>query len=377
MNITTAIPTEEKTLEITENGTTEVVANDGFLSKVIVNTNVASSGGGGGDMPVIGDGKTYLYITIAAEGRMDVPIRFSQTVARGVTIDWGDGSPTETLSGTGNKNTTHKYAAIGDYVISLNPADGCTLGLGRNGLSYCVMGSTGNSGIVYCNMLQAVEIGKNVTGIGDYTFQSCYSLTSVVIPNSVTSIGRSAFYNCYSLVSVVIPNSVTSIGSNTFALCYSLVSVVIPNSVTSINEYAFSGCYSLASVVIPNSVTSINEGAFSSCSSLASVEIGKNVTGIGYYTFQSCSSLTSVVIPNSVTSINEGAFSSCYGMAFYDFSSHTSVPSLANTNAFSSIPSDCKIIVPDALYDEWIAATNWSSYASKIIKKSDWDASQS
>ena len=48
--------------------------------------------------------------------------------------------------------------------------------------------------------------------------------------------------------------------------------------------------------------------------------------------------------------------------------------SLSSTNAFSSIPSDCKIIVPDTLYDTWIAATNWSTYASKIIKKSEWDA---
>jgi hypothetical protein len=64
-------------------------------------------------------------------------------------------------------------------------------------------------------------------------------------------------------------------------------------------------------------------------------------------------------------------------MAFYDFSQATAVPTLASTNAFNSIPSDCKIIVPDTLYDEWVAATNWSTYASYIIKKSDWDASQS
>ena len=35
-----------------------------------------------------------------------------------------------------------------------------------------------------------------------------------------------------------------------------------------------------------------------------------------------------------------------------------------------------KIIVPDALYDEWIVATNWATYASQIIKKSEWDAQQ-
>jgi hypothetical protein len=58
-------------------------------------------------------------------------------------------------------------------------------------------------------------------------------------------------------------------------------------------------------------------------------------------------------------------------MAFYDFSKHESVPTLEATSAFKSIPSDCKIVVPDALYDEWIAATNWSTYAANIVKSSE------
>ena len=53
-------------------------------------------------------------------------------------------------------------------------------------------------------------------------------------------------------------------------------------------------------------------------------------------------------------------------MKYYDFTSHTSVPSLG-INAFSNIPSDCEIRVPAALYDEWVAATNWSTYASNIV----------
>ena len=253
-----------------------------------------------GAMYITDDGKTRLYIRIAAEGRMVVPLYFSQTAANGVTIDWGDGSATQTLSGTGNKNTTHTYASIGDYVITLKVNSG-TLGLGHGSSSYCVIGATGNYGRVYCNMLQKVEIGSSVTSIGTYAFDHCHSLASVVIPSSVTSIETYAFRYCYSLASVVIPSSVTSIKTYAFGYCYSLASVVIPSSVTSIETYAFRACY---------------------------------------------------------------------GMAFYDFRASESVPTLSNTNAFSSIPSDCKIVVPDSLYSSWTTATNWSTYASKIVKAS-------
>ena len=270
---------------------------------------------------ITNNGETRLYIRISAKGRMSVPLYWSQTVSSGVGIDWGDGSAIQSVSGTGNKNTTHTYANPGDYVIRLKVVNNCTLGLGSNSSSYCVMGATNNTGKVYCNMLQKVEIGARVTSIGSGAFSSCSSLSSVSIPQGVTSIGSSAFNGCSSLSSVSIPSSVTSIGST-----------------------AFSSCYSLSSVSIPSSVTSIGSGAFSSCYSLSSVSI-----------------------PQGVTSIGNRAFNSCSGMAIYDFTKHTSVPTLASTTAFSSIPSDCVIKVPSSLLSAWKSATNWSTYASKIV----------
>ena len=251
-----------------------------------------------GAMYITDDGATRLHIRIATVGRMTVPLYIGQTVSNGVSIDWGDGSADKTLSGTGNVNTSHTYAEPGDYVISLMPKDGCTLSFGNGSSSYCVMGSTGNNGIVYCNMLQDVSIGKNVTSISPYAFYTCRSLASITIPNSVTSIGDYAFYNCYSLASITIPTGVTSIGT-----------------------YAFSNCYSLASITIPTGVTSI-----------------------GTY-----------------------AFSNCYGMRYYDFSACTAIPALSNTNAFNDIPSDCQMLIPSSLYNNWKAATNWATYASKMV----------
>ena len=434
------------------------------------------------------DGKTRLYITIAAEGRMDVPLYIGQTITNGVSINWGDGSTSETLEGTGSVTATHHYNEIGNYIITLEVADECTLTLGHSSSSLCVMGN--NTG-VYCNMLKKVEVGmsvknitmyafsgcnslvsitlpQNIISIGTESFRVCYSLKSIVIPSSVTTIWgyafracasltsvsipkgvttikSQAFYYCYSLTSVIIPSSITIINGETFHYCYALVSVVIPSSVTSISTrcfarcyslnsvvmseglktiggQAFDSCYSLASIVIPQSVTTIESQAFINCYSLNSVALPTNVNKIGYYNgsafsncyalssivipqgntviysqnfqkcvalssivipegvttieasaFLGCYSLTSITVPSSVTSIGQNAFQDCSGMAFYDFSALLAIPTLSATSAFLNIPSDCKIIVPDSLYDSWIAASNWSTYASQIIKASEYN----
>ena len=318
------------------------------------------------------DDKTRLYIRIAAPGRMDVPLYFNQTVSGGVTIDWGDGSDTVTLSGTGNVSTTHTYAEIGDYCISLSVNSG-TLDLGHMSVNRCVLGEVQDKGRVYSNMLQKVYLGKGISAVSRYAFYYCQSLSSVVIPSGVTLIDNHAFYYCRSLSSVVIPSSVTSIGSHVFYYCSSLSSVVIPSGVTTtITANAFHNCYSLPSVVIPSGVTTIFTYAFDYCSSLSSVVIPSGVTTIGNYAFYYCYSLSSVVIPSSVTSIGEKAFSDCYGMKFYDFSNAEKVPTLLSTSGFSNITSDCKIVVPDDLYDSWIAATNWSDFSSYIVKESEY-----
>ena len=220
-----------------------------------------------GAMYITDNGATRINIRIATVGRMTVPLYIGQTVANGVSIDWGDESAAETLAGTGEVNTSHTYAEPGDYIISLMPQDGCTLSFGNR--------STENTDSVYCNMLQDVSIGKNVTSIGNYAFSSCYSIASITIPNGVTSIGMSAFEECNSLASITIPNGVTSIGNNAFAYCY--------------------------------------------------------------------------------------------GMRYYDFSACTAIPALSNKNAFNNIPSDCQMLIPSALYNNWKSATNWATYASKMV----------
>lgn len=367
-----------------------------------------------------------VYTTVSGQNEFDITL----TKVTGLTIalymdgtkDWGDGT-SDTL-------TSHTYTAYGDYTIKCNGTQMTTSSssglFGQSSSSrnyYCTavrfatVTSIGTYAFTYCYSLTSIVISNSVTRIIGYTFYVCASLISIVIPNSVTSIGTYAFYNCYSLINIVIPNSVTiiqgrlisgcnsltsivipnnvtSIGGYAFCECSSLTKIIIPNGVTSIGTYAFNACSSLTSIVIPNSVTSIGNEAFagirtltsivipsvmtsvrdstfSGCASLTNIVIPNSITKIGVTAFYACYSLTSIVIPNSVTNIGERAFGDCYSLTRCDFSQHTVVPKLSGRTAFSGVNGLCKIIVPDSLYDEWIAETNWSTYADYIYKASE------
>ena len=349
-----------------------------------------------GAMYITDDGKTRVYIRLE-EGRTSPMLGVCPNGT--VTVDWGDGTTPDTLTGTSTTTVqwtpNHAYAAPGEYVIKLT-VNGTMGFYGHSSSSQhsaILRYSSGsdNRNQVYQSSIQKIEIGNSVTSIGRYAFAACYSLKLITIPDSVTSIANYTFYYCYSLKSITIPNGVISIEGNAFevclfltsitipngvisikgrafARCSSLKSITIPNSVTSIGGYTFNYCNSLKSITIPNGVTSIGEyNTFEYCSSLASITIPNSVTSIGGYTFRYCNSLASVTIPNSVTSIGGYTFSGCSGVAYYDFTACTTVPTLTNTSAFTGISADCQIRVPASLVDEWKAATNWSTYANYIV----------
>ena len=159
----------------------------------------------------------------------------------------------------------------------------------------------------------------------------------------------------------------TTIKQYGFYAATKMKSIDIPESVTSIGNYAFHECSKLTSITFPNSVTSIGSSACYHCTGLKSVTIGNGVTSIGAWAFMACNRLTSITIGSGVTSISMQAFYNCTSMQYYDFTSHTTVPTLVNANAFSGIPTTCEIRVPMALVEEWKAATNWSTYASQIV----------
>jgi hypothetical protein len=111
----------------------------------------------------------------------------------------------------------------------------------------------------------------------------------------------------------------------------------------------FYGCYSLEEVKIPSEQTIMYSHGFTECRTLRELTFPKGIVTIQGYAF----------------------FNS--GIGKFDFSALEAVPTLENTNAFSGTLATSKIIVPDALYDDWKAATNWSTYADRIVKASEYN----
>ena len=269
-----------------------------------------------GQMYITDDAKTRIYCRFET-GRLAPYLGLG--VNGTVTVDWGDGSSTDTLTGTSlttAKTVQHIYSEAGYYTITLTVESGSFAFFGESNAAHILKKSTAataNVNRVYANSVQRIELGTNAS-IGSYAFGYCSSLASITIPNGVTSIDTYAFNYCYSLTSITIPNGVTSINDQAFYSCYSLASITIPDGMTGINDRAFYNCYSLASITIPDGVTGIRSSAF------------------GY----------------------------CYGLGEIHFLP-TTPPRVFAKDVFTNLQSDCKIYVPAGTLAAYTSATNYPS----------------
>ena len=174
-----------------------------------------------------------MYITESGDTEIDVELHaprlspwLSLAINGTVEVDWGDGSTKSTVTGTSlttQVKTGHVYTVDGSYTIKIHVVSGSFSLYGSS--TYAILSgnfSSANNNRVYANNVQRVRIGSSVTGIGSYTFYSCYSLASITIPSGVTSISQYIFGYCGSLASITIPSGVTSISNSAFYSCYGL-----------------------------------------------------------------------------------------------------------------------------------------------------------
>lgn len=251
------------------------------------------------------------YTTVSGLNEFDIELTRSTgldvTFNMDGTKDWGDG--------TSDDLTTHTYANYAKYTIKCN-------GTSTNGTLFGQ--SNGN-----------VSAGSAVIN---------YYCTDARLTTSSLKGGMLPF--CYSLRSIIVSNKTTSIGSHPISYDYSLRAIVFP-ALTTVSSYAIYDARALRDVVLPKL---------------------KKIASSG---FLNAYGLKGIIFPSSVSTIEANACSNQNSAEVYDFSKCTAVPTLGNTNSFNKINKIAKIIVPDALYDEWIVATNWTAYTDYIYKASE------
>ncbi len=119
-------------------------------------------------------------------------------------------------------------------------------------------------------------------------------------------------------------------------------------------------------LLFSQNITYIPANLFKSKNTLESIVFPDSVTEIGMSSFSGCLGLKSVVIGKSIKYIDENAFNNCSTLVEI-YCKATTPPTLENVAALGGVYGKQKIYVPTASVDAYKKASNWSSYASKIV----------
>ena len=381
-----------------------------------------------GQMYITDDGKTRLYIRIGRSEAYAVHLKFNQSAANGVTVNWGDGSAAETAEAAGNVEMTHTYAADGDYIITMAVAEGCSVRLGTNTQASTTLANAGGSancffrqgirttgGVTGRDALLALEIGAGVTDIGSGAFNFSTNIRTITIPQEVDHIRSLSFVGCIMLQAVVVPAGVTEIGDIAFGWCQHATAICLPGGLTAMKTGALRQCLAVKRISVPEGVTAlpayvlsalnaaevisipdtiagaVGLYAFDHCYSVETLNIPVGVTSIGNYAFKCCYNLKHIELPEGVTTIGQGAFSSCFGFEDFiipstvtkidkfaflyndgmnTFHVRATTPPTLEATAFTETISGLTIYVPysedHSILNAYLEATGWSGRGDQI-----------
>ena len=306
INVGVPINNQDKSVDITENGTTEVMADSGYtgLGKVTINTEVNSGGSTTPKWTGHADAEGLKAI-----GWTDEDIAYYQENG----VNWNEEDDEVHKVTDDNKElygvlTADNISTYKDRIVYLPKIDTS----GKTSMYQMFSGCYSLTAIPQLNT-------SNVTDMG-YMFYSCSSLITVPLldTSNVTSMYQ-MFSSCYSLTSIpLLDTSKVTRAESMFSNCYSLTTVPLLDTSNAIKMGGiFLQCYSLTTVPTLNisNATDINS-MFSRCFSLISVPTlnTSKVKNI-YEMFNSCYSLTSIpLLDTSKVTSTSSMFSNCYSL---------------------------------------------------------------
>lgn len=123
---------------------------------------------------------------------------------------------------------------------------------------------------------------------------------------------------------------------------------------------AFGGLKGLGEIVLTGDVTALPNNLFLNCSGLTRISVPNTVTSIDYRSLRNMTSLASVQIPASVTSIASQAFGNNTSLREIHFLG-SNPPTVANSDAWASLNTNCIIYVPTGSLAAYTSAANYPS----------------
>ena len=304
----------------------------------------------GGDLTV-----GAYYTTVSGMTEVDIELVQGQnltiTCKLNGTKDWGDG--------TSDALTSHTYANYGTYTIKVNATSW--------GSNNSTSGTFGQSSTTPNYFVRAIRVGGSMnTYNASYALQYLFALKKISLkPITNTIVGSYFLRNCINLQALVIPQGIKTINTYAFYYLAQVMHPVVPSTVTSIGTYALMYWQQAVAISLPTGLTSFNSSVLSYAQMIRSFRLPTNLSVIGSSVFNACNALQYLKFPKTVSSIGGTAFTSVRDCIF-DFSSHTSVPTLG-AGAFNGVYATSKILVPNSLLNTWKTTTNWVTYANYII----------
>ena len=181
-----------------------------------------------------------------------------------------------------------------------------------------------------------LNVGSEMSGIGDYAFYGCTNLSSITLENGLDTIGNYAFANCVNLEQVNLD---------------------ILAMLSTIGHHAFANCRGLQSFVMPRQVNAIGDSAFEGCNRMENIELcgnGKNVqlNRIGKNAFRNCAALTSLTLPESFeeNDVDISMFEGCNALQFIKVNNRSVNFAEGENPSFGF--SEFKETIPDTFYFE-------------------------
>ena len=330
------------------------------------------------------DGYTRIYITLKAPN-LTPQLGIGQQYRNGYSIDWGDGSAIEASgSGTGTSSIpkkTHTYESEGDYIIKIIPA------ASNKGLIYLV-GSTYATWILnsnnlgtsqypnvdtrYASTVTKIELGERISTSG-HAFSGMPNLKSITVPTDIQ--GSGFVYAQNTGLSFFMPSSMHLDNYYCGADNSKIEYISLPEGITKLNINSNFRGTPLRKVVLPAVANSGSNYLFERCSNLISCSFKGGKEDIADYIIDNCYSLTKFVYPPSTASSPRiSGFRYLYSLSVADFRNYSGVPTLLDSSPFPTFVNKITFVVPDDLYESWIAANKWSQVKSRIMKVSDYDA---